>query len=186
MRLFLAINLPPETKRAIAEVIAALRAAAPSLSWVDDHHVHLTLKFLGDVADGRLDALTAALGAVAARHAEILVELGGLGAFPNFRRARTVWLGVIPQPRLELLHHDIELAFADLGFSIEGRPFRPHLTLARVQHANEAMLRALSRAAKTVDYQDEVLVRSVDLMRSDLLPSGARHTLLASASLRST
>ena len=59
--------------------------------------------------------------------------LQGIGAFPNFRRARVVWIGVEQEPRLELLHHDLELACEQEGFEVEGRPFRPHITLARVR-----------------------------------------------------
>lgn len=185
MRLFLAINLPPDCRRAVHDATAPLRHAAPSLAWVEESLLHLTLKFLGEQPDARLPDLRGALGGVAARHADLVMELEGVGAFPNFRRARTVWMGVAPQPRLELLHHDVELAFGALGFDIEGRPFRPHLTLARVKHADEATLRSLSRAAKGIDFHEEIVVRSVDLMKSDLLPAGPRYAVLESASLRS-
>lgn len=184
MRLFLAINLPPECRRAIHEATEPLRQAAPSLAWVQEPLLHLTLKFLGEQPEDRLADIRGALGAVAARHADLLLELGGVGAFPNFRRARTVWLGVAPHPRLELLHHDVEVAFGTLGFEIEGRPFRPHLTLARVKHGDEELMRALSRAAKKIDFHEEALISSVDLMKSDLLPAGPRYTLLDAAALR--
>lgn len=186
MRLFLAINLPAECRRAIHAATEPLRRAAPALSWVQEPLLHLTLKFLGEEPEDRLADIRGTLGAVAARHADVLLELGGVGAFPNFRRARTVWVGVAPQPRLELLHHDVEVAFGTLGFEVEGRPFRPHLTLARVKHADEALLRALFRAARKVDVHEEAVVETVDLMQSELLPAGPRYTLLASAPLRST
>jgi 2'-5' RNA ligase len=130
--------------------------------------------------------LQEALSGVAARHRELMMELHGVGAFPNFRRARVVWLGIEPEGRLELLHHDLEVACEQLGFEVEGRPFRPHLTLARVKHTlDEPAARALARAAKAVDFQTEVVVRSIDLMRSDLSSSGSQYTTLATALLRS-
>ena len=52
---------------------------------------------------------------VAGRHRELSMTLGGIGAFPNFRRARVVWMGVGQDPRLELLHHDVEVACEGLG-----------------------------------------------------------------------
>ena len=186
MRLFLAINLSAECRRAIHEATEPLRQAAPTIAWVQEPLLHLTLKFLGEQPEERADDIRGTLAAVAARHKDVVMELGGIGAFPNFRRARTVWMGVAPQPRLELLHHDVEVAFETLGFEVEGRPFRPHLTLARVKHQDEAALRALSRAAKGIDFVDEAVVRSVDLMKSDLQSAGPRYTLLAAASLRST
>jgi 2'-5' RNA ligase len=115
-----------------------------------------------------------------------MMTLGGIGAFPNFRRARVVWIGVGQDPRLELLHHDVEVACEGLGFEVEGRPFRPHLTLARVrQPLAEERARALSREAKRTAYDTEFMVRSIDLMQSDLSADGPAYTTLVSAALRS-
>ena len=110
---------------------------------------------------------------------------GVIGAFPNFRRPRVVWMGVSPEPKLELLHHDVEAAAAKLGFEMDGRPFRPHLTLARVKpRSTEAeILRALARAAKHIEFTEELFVESIDLMQSDLSSAGARYRVLASAPL---
>ena len=109
------------------------------------------------------------------------MTLGGIGAFPNFRRARVVWMGVEQEARLELLHHDIELACESLGFEVEGRAFRPHLTLARVKHAlPEERLRALSRVGKQTDFRTDFIVRSVDLMSSELSQSGPTYRTLVS------
>ena len=186
MRLFLAINVPAECRQAIHGATEPLRRAAPTVAWVQEPLLHLTLKFLGEQPDDRVGDIRGTLGAVAARHADLVMELEGIGAFPNFRRPRTVWMGVTPQPRLELLHHDIELAFGALGFEIEGRPFRPHLTLGRVKQPQDPALRELSRASTRIDFHEEVPVRSVDLMMSDLLPAGPRYAVLATAALRST
>ena len=114
------------------------------------------------------------------------MRLAGMGAFPNFRRARVVWMGVEQDPRLELLHHDVEVACETLGFEVDGRPFRPHLTLARVKdRLPEERARALSRAARRVDFNADVVVRSLDLMRSELGPGGSTYSTIASAPLRS-
>jgi RNA 2',3'-cyclic 3'-phosphodiesterase len=186
LRLFLAINLPEETKREIAAATTALRESAPELTWVRDSQLHLTIKFLGDQPAERLNEIQAAIAQVAERHRELTMELAGFGAFPNFRRARVVWMGVAQEPRLELLHHDVEVACDQLGVEMEGRPFRPHLTLARVKgNQPEERMRMLARAAKGTEYSTDVVVRSIDLMQSDLTANGAQHTMLASASLRS-
>jgi 2'-5' RNA ligase len=89
---------------------------------------------------------------------------------------------------MELLHHDIESACAELGFEIAGRPFRPHLTLARVRtHVKEVeTLRALARAAKRIDFLEETMITSVDLMQSERSAAGSRYTMLSSAPLRRT
>jgi 2'-5' RNA ligase len=189
MRLFLAINLPAELRANILSALEPVRAAAPRLSWARDEQLHLTIKFLGEQPESRVEPLEAALATIAARHGAPLLQLGGLGAFPNFSAPRVVWLGVAPEPRLELIHHDVEVACGGLNIAMDGRPFRPHITLARVQEshrADPALLRGLSEAARQVEFQAEVIGHSIDLMRSELLPGGARHTTVVSAALRST
>lgn len=189
MRLFLAINLDPRIRREIVEATAPLRVAAPSASWVEDHRLHLTLKFLGEQADDRVEPLRATLDDVARRHKPFSMRVGDVGAFPNFRRARVVWMGVEREPRLELLHHDIEVACEALGFELEGRAFRPHLTLARLraERVDEDEMRRLSRAGKQVTYSEESVVHSIDLMHS--VPAGTgpnRYERLHAAALQGT
>ena len=188
MRLFLAINFESELRHAIYEAAQPLREAAPALAWVPESRLHLTLKFLGEVPEERARLVTDTARRVAADHREIAIELGGAGAFPNFRRPRVVWMGVSPEPKMELLHHDIESACADLGFEIEGRPFRPHLTLARVRArvGDVDRLRALARAARRIDFLEETVITSVDLMQSERSATGSRYTMLSSAPLRRT
>ena len=189
MRLFLAINLEPEMRRSIIEATAPLRDAAPSLSWVDESRLHLTLKFLGAQPDEAVTALAAAMAEVADKHRAFRMRVSEIGAFPNFRRARVVWMGVEREPRLEFLHHDVELACEALGFELEGRPFRPHLTLARVKERTDIEeLRLLSRAGKKVNFEADCVVRSIDLMNSNLdhasAAAGTRYERLHAAPLR--
>ena len=187
MRLFLAINFPAAVRREITTVTTPLRDCAPELGWTAEDRLHLTLKFLGEQAESRVGALAEALAKTAVQHREMVMTVGAIGAFPNFRRARVVWMGVSQDPRLELLHHDIEVAFDALGCELEGRPFRPHLTLARVREALPVdRMRELWRRAKRIDYTTEFIVHSIDLMQSDLSSSGPRYTTLVSAPLRSS
>jgi RNA 2',3'-cyclic 3'-phosphodiesterase len=160
VRLFFAIELGDALRTTLDHAIAPLRAAEPSLAWVRAERLHLTMKFLGEVDGAGAARLTRAADAVAARHRPFEMTLGGIGAFPNFRRARVVWIGVESDPRLELLHHDLELACGEEGFEVEGRPFRPHITLARVRTPMALeQARPFARAARRVAYaaSDEVL-----------------------------
>lgn len=166
------------------DATAELRAAAPTLHWMDESRMHLTLKFLGEQEDAIVGPLRAALDRLAQRHRPFTIRIGDVGAFPNFRRARVVWMGVDRDARLELLHHDVELACETLGFELEGRAFRPHLTLARVRaRAAEDELRRLSRASKRIDFDCETGVNAIDLMRSNVGPEGSRYERLHSAAL---
>jgi RNA 2',3'-cyclic 3'-phosphodiesterase len=189
VRLFLAINLEPDVRRAIVDATASLRAAAPTLSWVDEARLHLTLKFLGEHPPDVVRSLSESVSRVTERHRPFSMHLGEIGAFPNFRRARVVWMGIEREPRLELLHHDIELACEQLGFELDGRAFLPHLTLARVKggdRTEEDELRRLARASKRVEFEQDADVQSVDVMKSDMTVTPSRYERLHTATLRST
>lgn len=184
MRLFFAIELPEDVQALLDEATASLRAEAPELAWIDREKRHLTLKFLGDVADDALPRLAEAADCAAAKHGPLEMSVHEIGAFPNFRRARVVWIGVEQEPRLELLHHDLELACADEGFEVEGRPFRPHITLARVRAPLPAeRLRALARTARRVRMQANVQVERITLFESSLAPTGASYRRIHAAPL---
>jgi len=182
VRLFIAINFPASLRTNLHEATKPLRDAAPTAKWVDTDRLHLTIKFLGGQPENTVAPLVDALRAVGKRFDPIALELGGLGAFPNLRRPRVVWMGVKGDPKLELLHHDVETSCGVLGFEVEGRPFRPHLTLARAGDPRiDAM--ALMRAAKTVDFSEEVMIDSLDLMVSEHVEGKPRYRLVGSATL---
>ena len=183
-RLFIAINLPLPERRAIREATAAMRAAGGHVTWVAEENLHLTLKFLGEQPLEALNALSQSLAGVAERCRPLTLELGGVGAFPSLRAPRVVWLGVARDPKLELLHHDVEVACATLGYEVDGRAFRPHITLGRVRARPERdAARALAAAAGLVRHRGVVEARSVDLMSSVLSPRGARYDVLAALPL---
>jgi len=184
MRLFFAIELDDAVLEVLEEAAAPLRAEAPELSWVARDHRHLTLKFLDDVDEAAVPKLIVAADRAAAGHDPLEMTVREIGAFPNFRRARVVWIGVEQEPRLELLHHDLELACERQGFEVEGRPFRPHVTLARVRAPLSVdRMRALARVARTVRVKATVLVDHITLFESTLAPTGARYRRLHAASL---
>ena len=184
MRLFLALELAPELSHAVELAITSIREQAPGIAWVHPEKRHLTLKFLGEVPDDRLEYVVAFTEAVASRHRPFAMELGGVGAFPNFRRARVVWIGVAHEARLELLQHDLEVAGESVGFQIEGRAFRPHVTLARVQVPLEAeRVRPLARAARSIDFSATQQVVAITLFESTLAQAGAPYRRLHVATL---
>ncbi len=184
MRLFVAVNLPAEERKAAFEAAAPLRAAHLPVRWVGEDAIHITLKFLGEVADERAGPIAAAIGAAVREARRFSVALGGIGAFPDLTRPRVVWLGVERHPALELLANDVEKALSAFGFEPELRPFHPHLTLGRVEkHARPGAFRDLGRLAAGIGYESAVPIESVDLMRSTLAPRGASYTVLARGSL---
>jgi 2'-5' RNA ligase len=131
MRLFTAIDLPPEVNERLAALIAKLRPLA-NIGWSPAANLHITTKFIGQWPEDRLPELEAALAGVD-RRSPIPIRLGGLGFFPNRKSPRVFWAGVEAPPDLRALARDIDSALAKLGLEPESRAYSPHLTLARIK-----------------------------------------------------
>ena len=174
MRLFVALNFPERIRQALWQATAPLRDLGLPVKWVRSDGIHLTLKFLGDVAGDEEDALRTALGRAAAGARALPLAVGGFGVFPDFKRPRVVWSGIAADPALELLQHSVEREFAPLGFPTEARAFQPHLTLGRAaREAGPRDLAGLEGALAGLHFQETALVESVDLMQSTLQSGGA-------------
>lgn len=184
MRLFLAINIPGALRRTLWDIAQPLRDLSPAIRWTSEPKLHLTMKFLGEQEESRLRDIDGAMQSVASHHASTEVMLHGLGAFPNTRRPRVLWIGVEHSPRLELLAHDIERIFESIGFEGEGRAFRPHITIGRVRDSLDLeQARALARLARRTHLDESLPVESLDLMRSVSGNGGSTYEVLTSVPL---
>ncbi len=184
VRLFIAINLPESERQAIHDSTAPLRAAAKSVTWVAPECIHLTMKFLGERPADDVPKVRDALAEVARRFHPLRLDVGGVGAFPHLGAPRIFWMGIGADPKLELLHHDLEVACEALGHDVEARAFRPHLTLGRVKRDIGAeQLAAMARHATNVRYRGTIEARSIDVMQSELSSAGPRYTILAAVPL---
>ena len=131
MRLFTAIDLPPEMLEKLREFLARLRPLA-KLRWSAVENLHITTKFIGEWPEARIqDMKTALLGI--ARSGPIGISVRGVGWFPDVRRPRVFWAGVAAGEPLAKLARSTEEAVATLGVPVETRAYSPHLTLARVR-----------------------------------------------------
>jgi 2'-5' RNA ligase len=184
VRLFVAINLPDAVRQALWEVTEELRGAPFPIRWVEPESIHLTLKFLGEVAVEREGQISAGVTAAAGGAKAFVLPIAGFGAFPSPRRPRVVWAGCEGVATLELLQHRVEQEMERLGFPVEGRPFRPHLTLGRVkQRASSREFEGFEGALQTLHYAGEAMIKSVDLMMSQLGRRGARYSVRHAAEL---
>jgi 2'-5' RNA ligase len=189
VRAFIAIEIPASIQAKLREVSNSLKGqiAAGAVRWTPPENIHLTMKFLGDVSPASMETVKKILAAEAARHSEFEIEVAGLGAFPNSRRPRVIWIGIQAPEELKTLQHRIEEDAARLGYPVEERGFTPHLTLGRVsRNATGADLRQIGDAieAAKVGCLGKTRVQAVKLFRSDLRPSGAVYTCLATAGFR--
>jgi len=184
VRLFVAVNLPPEERRRAWEAAQPLRAARLPVRWAAEETLHLTLKFLGEVDAERVGPIGEALTRAVRGLRPFTVGLGGVGAFPSLAKPRVVWVGIERHPALELLANDVERALMDLAFEPELKPFSPHLTLGRADRgARASAFKDFQELAAAVDYEGSTTVESVDLMHSLLGPHGAAYSVLARAPL---
>ena len=184
VRLFIAINLPESERNAIHESTAPLRAAARSVTWVAPDCIHLTMKFLGEQSAEDVLRVRDAIAAVARRFQPLRLDVSGVGAFPHLRAPKIFWMGIAADPKLELLHHDLEVACEALGHEVEARAFRPHITLGRLKRDVSAdQVATMARLATNVRYRGTIEARSVDVMQSELSSAGPRYTVLAAVPL---
>lgn len=182
MRCFVAIDLSPEVRAAIVRAQAGLRTAAPRVDvrWLEPAGMHLTLAFLGEVREERLAALQNTLAGVVTRRPPLALVARGLGGFPSARRPRVVWVGIIGErEELGRTAAAVASALVPLGFPAEERPFRGHVTLARVRSPRGLQPLGEAIAAGSDADLGEWTARDVVLYRSHLRPSGAVYEPLA-------
>jgi 2'-5' RNA ligase len=180
IRAFLAIEPPENILDAVARLQEKLkREIAGKLSWTRPQANHLTLKFFGDISTADVENIGSAVKKQAASVAPLLLKVEKLGVFPDWRRPRVLWVGTTGDTeRLTLLQTKLEADFETLGFPRENRPFRAHLTLARIKIPQSAA--GLEEAAKKISNFSAGEFRATELIlfQSKLTPQGAIYTRL--------
>jgi RNA 2',3'-cyclic 3'-phosphodiesterase len=182
-RLFIAVPLPPEAVADCAALIDRVRSAPLGgvPRWVHVPNLHLTVRFLGATPAGRVEAVATAVDLALAGIGPFEVELAGAGAFPDARRPRTLWLGIRRgADDLGAMARALDGALAPLGWPPEDRPYRPHLTVARLDAAPRAdgvaIARALDEAA--LGWHTAFRAREAVLFRSHMGGGAPRHERL--------
>ena len=188
VRSFIAIPVPAEGMQVLEEAVRRLEPEiGKHVRWVRLEGIHLTLKFMGDIPAGMVERVLEALILVAARFSPIDLSISGMGVFPNARRPRVLWAGVHGDlETLSALQLAIDESVGDLGLPKEQRAFSPHLTLGRVRRdVAEGQLRNIGQvmADGELSGAPSWTADTVNLMRTELDPSGSRHYLVGSASI---
>jgi 2'-5' RNA ligase len=130
IRAFIAIEVDRPVLQKIAEATDFLRATIPGIRWTRHESRHLTLKFLGDIDDSRVESIDQALERELSLFPRFTINAKGLGVFPDARKPRILWVGVEGNPLVKLAER-VDIALATLGFERERRSFTPHLTIGR-------------------------------------------------------
>ncbi len=179
MRLFVALEIPSSVRENLASLIAHLRAISREPRWVRPENLHVTLKFLGEVAEENVDAVRAALGKIHSEQA-VTLEFRGSGFYPNEKHPRVFWAGIEASSNLKTLAADIDSAMEGFGIAREQREFSPHLTLARIERPRLLEVLRAAIAANAHREFGTLQTSEFHLIQSKLKPSGAEYTTLAS------
>ncbi|HKK46715.1 MAG TPA: RNA 2',3'-cyclic phosphodiesterase [Balneolaceae bacterium] len=167
MRLFIALPLPDSVK----EHLSALKQPNEGMRWQDGKY-HLTLKFLGDTEDGKAREVQQTLGKI--NVTPFTMSLDGFGYFPKRGQPKVLWVGVEENKQLFELQKKIEDACSLIGFEPESRPFKPHITLARMNGVAKRDVMSFINQHKQFQIP-EIPVKEFVLYESKLHSDGAIH-----------
>ena len=185
VRTFVAVDISDEARRSVANLVRELKGYGAEVRWVAPESLHLTLKFLGEIDEARLEEVFQGVQEATEGLGPFRMVLEGLGGFPGLGRPRVLWVGVSEGADiLRSLAERVEGSLERRGFPREGRPFSPHLTIGRVKRQSGKLRQLTEDMARRGFGPEEVLVEEVKVMKSDLRPSGAVYTTLRSFPLK--
>jgi RNA 2',3'-cyclic 3'-phosphodiesterase len=174
MRIFIALDIPPDVRAGLTNYMERARALAPDARWARVEGLHMTLKFVGHVDDAAVDQIKAALRLI--KTAPFEVKFTGVGFFPNANAARVFWAGVDGGDALPRLAATIDAALEKLGFPRETKPYHPHLTLARTSSRPLRELKPL--LSEQPSQFGTMTAREFFLYQSQPQKSGSKYTKL--------
>lgn len=181
VRVFVALPLPEATLRTIGALQQELAETLPGMRWVKPETIHLTLAFLGDIAEDSLEKLGSSMLSIGSLYPPVTAALSGVGAFPSRHRPRVIWLGLDGGDTLVRLHGALNTELNALQLPVDERPFVPHLTLGRCRKPTPGAGRILESFSDR-NCGSAQLDRLV-LYESRLGPQGALHLPRCTVSL---
>ena len=172
------MEIPEDVRKSLAGLAAKLRAACQNARWTRVEVLHITLKFIGETPDEKVEMIETALAGVPSR-ASFTLNFRGLGFFPNERRPRVLWAGMEASSELSEIAGAVETVLEPLGIARKEREFSPHLTLARFDTPRGLdALRAAIETAGPIEF-GSTIANEFHLYRSVLKRGGAEYTRLA-------
>ncbi|MBI3834253.1 MAG: RNA 2',3'-cyclic phosphodiesterase [Planctomycetes bacterium] len=183
LRIFVAIELSDGVRAAIATLVDRLKKRCAGVRWISATQWHLTVKFLGEVPDGDVDAVCAAVASVARASDPFGLQTHDCGCFPPRGGVRIVWAGVEDVGgRLLRCVEAVENEIDQLGFAREQRPFAAHVTVGRVKEdSSRGRIREAVKNDKLQTIEQEVT--ELVVMSSVLRPTGSEYSVVSRAKL---
>jgi len=190
MRTFIAIGLPQEIKDALACLQNKLKQSGADIRWVEPQNIHLTLKFLGERDDKKLEKIKQILEEVAKNISPFRIRLFSLGAFPKINFPKVIWVGIDKGDNETIeIAKELEERIAQLGIPKEDRPFSSHITIGRMKSPlnRERLIQNLQELENSLGEQNlEFVVTKITLFKSTLTPKGPIYEVLKETSLKTT
>jgi len=178
MRLFIALDIPSDIRQRLSQYVDRVRVFAPDARWARIESLHVTLKFIGEVKDAKVQEIKTPLLHITAQAFQ--VEFKNAGFFPAPKSARVFWAGVNASEALPQLAADIEQSLEPLGIEREKRAYHAHLTLARAPEDNRQCFRLLQEGlgAEEPPQFGTMTAQEFFLYQSQIMRGGARYTKL--------
>ena len=185
IRTFIAVDLSEGIKNSVFEVQRELKKSGADIKWVDPKNLHVTLKFLGETDEEKVIKIKFALDEIASLQKSFEINISELGAFPNMRSPRIIWIGIDKGAReLSRLALYIEEKLSSCGFEKEKKAFSSHITIGRARSTlNQIALKEKMPAISIPDV-DACLINRVTLYKSTLSSSGPTYEALHLTSLK--
>jgi 2'-5' RNA ligase len=186
VRTFIAVEITPGVRSRARQLIDRFRATGANVKWVEPENLHLTLSFLGEVDVLEIPEICSTVTAAVGDYEPFDIEVRGVGAFPDIKRPRTVWMGVVEgAEEMVALHSSLEKGLAKLGYRAENRRFRPHITLGRFRHSPQGIGELGELIQQNQDYlADTVGVSEVVVFSSRLDRGGPEYEPLGTIELK--
>lgn len=188
MRTFIAMEIPENSLESVRIIQQRMKDRIQSrVSWVKPDHMHITLKFIGNMDTNKQDDLKIQISEECKTIRPLEISIKGLGCFPSFRSPRVLWMGIVADKALKTLAEKIETACVNTGIPAEVRIFSPHLTLGRVKSSLSSTEIELIKSMFEYHKEEQFtqwLGSEIVLFQSKLEPSGPIYTPLEKFNLQ--
>lgn len=180
-RAFISIDIEPD--EGLRGLLSDLLGSGADLKVVRPELLHLTLKFLGDIDEGDVGAITAGIEQSVSGTRPFSLKLTGMGAFPSISNIRVVWVGIQDAKDLTSIAGKLDGLLEKLGFERDRKGFRPHLTIARTRSSRNMRVIQNMIEERAATAYGNYPVNSVRLKRSVLSPQGPTYHTVGEVSL---
>lgn len=190
MRTFIAIELPKEIREHLARLQEQLKSSGADVKWVAPLNIHLTLKFLGEVEDKKLDKISKVIEDTCCSKSTFQMRISCIGAFPKIDFPRVIWLGVdLGDSETKKIAKELEDNLSAIGIPKEDKPFSSHITIGRTKSNlnRERLVQGLKNIENKMGLENlQFSVTKITLFKSALTPKGPIYEALKETSLKTT